>query len=143
MTHSMTVPLFALLGFAVWTLAILVATIGVHRWSLILTKRAGIHTFSADAATGPDWYRRATRAHANCIENLPVFSAIVAVASFTGVESALLDALSIAVLGARICQSSVHIAFTQGARAVSVRFSFFTVQLLSMFWMVLSVIQIG
>ena len=89
----MTVPLFTLLGFALWTLTVLMVTVGVHRWSLILTGRAPIHTFPADAPTGPDWYRRATRAHLNCVENLPVYVAIVGVASFAGVGGSLLDAL--------------------------------------------------
>ena len=60
----MTVPLFTLLGFALWTLLVLVATIGIYRWTLILTGRAPIHAFRADAANEAAWYQRATRAHA-------------------------------------------------------------------------------
>ena len=36
MTHSMTIPLWVMLGFAGWTLAVLTASIGVYRWSRIL-----------------------------------------------------------------------------------------------------------
>ena len=128
----MTLPLFTLLGFAVWTLLVLMATIGVHRWTLILSGRAAIHTFPADAPSGPDWYRRATRAHLNCVENLPVFASIVVVLIQVGVAGAAVDALCCIVLGARVCQTSVHVGFVQTARAVSIRFSFFTLQLLSM-----------
>jgi uncharacterized MAPEG superfamily protein len=131
----MTLPLLTLLGFATWTLVVLATTIGVHRWRLILTKRARINAFPADASNGPDWYQRATRAHLNCVENLPVYGAIVLVATLAGRHGLLLDTLSIAVLCARVCQTSIHVAFVQTERAVSFRFSFFTVQLLAMLWM--------
>src|SRR5436305_14358955 len=78
---TMTLPLLTLLGFAAWMLVLLAATVGVHRWSLILTKRARVNAFPADAPTGPGWYQRATRAHMNCVENLPVYGAIILVAT--------------------------------------------------------------
>lgn len=132
----MTLPLLTLLGFATWTLLVLMATIGLYRWLSILSGRAAIHTFPADAPTGPDWYRRATRAHANCVENLPVYASIVVVLSLVGVEGRAVDALCCIVLGARVCQTLVHVGFAQTARVVSVRFSFFSLQLLSMLWLV-------
>jgi uncharacterized MAPEG superfamily protein len=128
----MTLPLFTLLGFSTWTLLVLMATVGVYRWTLILSGSAAIHTFPADAPTGADWYRRATRAHANCVENLPVYASIVFVLSWIGLEGPPVDALCCIVLGARVCQTSIHVGFEQTARAVSFRFSFFTLQLLSM-----------
>jgi uncharacterized MAPEG superfamily protein len=137
----MTLPLLSLLGFAVWTLLVLTATVGVHRWGLILTKRARINAFPADAQNGPDWYQRATRAHLNCIENLPVYGVIVLVATFAGRGGWLLDALSIAVLCARICQTSVHLVFVQSERAVTWRFSLFSVQLVAMLWMAVLVVK--
>ena len=66
-----------LLGFATWTLLLLMATVGVYRWSRILTGRVEVRNFRADQVEGEDWYKRAMRAHANCVENLPVFGAIV------------------------------------------------------------------
>jgi uncharacterized MAPEG superfamily protein len=137
----MTLPLLALLGFAAWTLVVLAATVGVHRWRLILTKRARINAFPADAATGPDWYQRATRAHMNCVENLPVYGAIVLVATLVGRHGRLFDALSVTVLCARVCQTLIHVAFVQTECAVSYRFSFFTVQLVAMLWM--AVLAVG
>lgn len=136
----MNMPLTTLLGFATWTLLVLMATIGVHRWTMIMSGRAQIHTFPADAPDGPGWYKRATRAHANCIENLPVYASIVLVLITVGVSGPMVDALCCVVLGARICQTSVHIAFEQSARVVSFRFSFFTIQLLSMLWLVLLIV---
>ena len=73
----MTLPVWMLVGFAAWTVLLLVATVGVYRWSRILTGRVPIRNFRADQIEGEDWYKRAMRAHANCVENLPVFTAIV------------------------------------------------------------------
>ena len=71
------VPVWMLVGFATWTVLLLLATVGVYRWSRILTGRMPIRSFRADQIEGADWYIRAMRAHANCVENLPVFGAIV------------------------------------------------------------------
>ena len=137
----MTVPLWALLGFAMWTVILLLATVGVYRWSRILTGRVPIREFRADHIEGEDWYRRAMRAHANCIENLPVFGAIVLALYVSGVGGAVTDALSIAVLVARVMQSLVHVCFAQTNTVVSVRFAFFFTQLVC--FLSLTVIVIG
>jgi uncharacterized MAPEG superfamily protein len=129
-----------LLGFALWTLGLLMFTVGVHRWRSILGGKASIHEFPADAPSGPDWYKRATRAHLNCIENLPVFAAIVFVASAAGVRGPPLDALGVAILCARVVQTITHVGFVQTARAVSVRFTFFSVQLVAMLAMIVIVL---
>jgi uncharacterized MAPEG superfamily protein len=131
----MTTPVWVLLGFAGWTLIILLLSVGVYRWSLILTGRRGIAAFSHDGSGGADWYKRATRAHANCIENLPVYAAIVLAARCAQLDDPLLDALACALLSARVIQSLVHISFVQTNRVVSVRFSFFMVQFICMSWM--------
>jgi hypothetical protein len=36
----MTIPLWVLLGFAAWTLLTLFTTVGVYRWTRILTGRS-------------------------------------------------------------------------------------------------------
>ena len=59
---SMPIPVWVLLGFATWTLLILFATVGVYRWSRILTGRTAIATWRADEQQGSEWYRRAMRA---------------------------------------------------------------------------------
>jgi uncharacterized MAPEG superfamily protein len=127
----MTIPQWTLLGFAAWTLALLMATVGVYRWGNILFSNAAIASFRSDALEGAGWYQRGTRAHANCIENLPVFGAIVYLMSVTGLQGPWADGLCIAVLLARICQSTVHISHEQTNAFVAVRFSFYSVQLVS------------
>jgi len=48
----MTVPVGMLVGFATWTVLLLLATIGVYRWSRILTGRVPIRSFGADQIEG-------------------------------------------------------------------------------------------
>lgn len=132
MPPHLTVLQWTLLGFASWTLAVLAFTVGLHRWSRILRGGVGLNEFPADASNGPDWYQRGTRAHANCVENLPVYGAIVFVASIAHVGGGLVDVLAVTTLAARVVQSLVHVAFVQTHRVVSVRFSFFLVQLVAM-----------
>jgi uncharacterized MAPEG superfamily protein len=127
----MTVPVWMLLGFAGWTVILLLATVGVYRWSRILTGRVPIREFRADRIEGEDWYRRAMRAHANCIENLPVFGAIVFALHVGEVRGPAVDTLSIAILIARVLQSLVHVGLAQTNAVVSIRFAFFLVQLVS------------
>ncbi|HEY8002902.1 MAG TPA: MAPEG family protein [Phenylobacterium sp.] len=128
----MSLSLWMLLGFAAWTLAVLLFGVGVRRWALILTGRAALASFPGDTPHGSPAYRRATRAHANCVENLPVFAAIVLTAAVVHAQSASLDRLAATVLVARIAQSSVHLALPETNRTVAVRFGFFLVQVAAM-----------
>lgn len=132
----MTVPVWMLLGFAMWTALLLLFTIGVYRWSRIFSGRVAIRNFPADAAGGAEWYRRATRAHANCIENLPVFGAIVFALYAGHVTGSLVDALAVTVLVARILQSLVHVCFVHTDTVASLRFTFFFVQFICFLWLV-------
>lgn len=131
----MTTPVWVLLGFAGWTLLTLLTTVGLYRWSRILTGRAKVNEFPADLPHGEDWYRRAMRAHANCVENLPVYGAIVVAAIASGATSSTLDVLAIILLIARVCQTIVHVAFAQTPIFVSIRFAFFFTQIICMFAM--------
>jgi uncharacterized MAPEG superfamily protein len=135
----MTVPVWVLLGFAFWTLITLLGSVGVYRWSRILTGRAGLSEFPADVPQGSDWYRRAMRAHMNCVENLPVYAAIVVAIIASGVRSEILDVLAIVLLVARVFQTITHIAFEPTNTVVGVRFAFFFTQLVCMFWMGITV----
>jgi uncharacterized MAPEG superfamily protein len=132
----MTVPVWMLLGFATWTVLLLLFTVGIYRWSRIFTGRVAIRNFPADASGGEDWYKRATRAHANCIENLPVFGVIVLALHAGNVTSTLVDALAVTVLIGRILQSLVHVCFVHTNTVASVRFTFFFVQFVCFFWLI-------
>lgn len=137
----MTVPVWMLLGFATWTLLLLFATVGVYRWTRILTGRIAIRDFRADRVEGEDWYLRSMRAHANCIENLPVFAVIVLALNVAGVGGLTVNFLSISVLVARVAQSLVHVCFVQTNTVAAVRFTFFTVQIVSLFALIILVVR--
>ena len=132
----MTLPLWMLLGFATWTVLLLLVTVGIYRWSQILTRRVPISEFRADPVEGKDWYKRSMRAHANCIENLPVFGAIVFALYAGDVANATVNVLAVAILAARIMQSLVHVCLVQTNTVVSVRFGFFFVQIVSFLWLI-------
>jgi uncharacterized membrane protein YecN with MAPEG domain len=125
----MSVPIWMLLAFAAWTVLLLSFTIGVYRWSRILTGQSPINEFRADQVEGADWYRRSMRAHANCVENLPVFGSIVFALYVSQLGGATVSFLSITVLVARVMQSLVHICFPQTNTVAAMRFAFFFVQL--------------
>lgn len=131
----MSLPLWMLLGFCGWTFAILGLGVGVWRWALIFGGRAAITDFPADTPHGSDGYRRVVRAHANCLETLPVFAAVVLMAETIHVHSPLLDMLACTVMAARVVQSCVHMLFVERPRTVAVRFSFFLVQFVAIVWM--------
>ena len=139
----MTIPTLMLLGFAGWTVALLASTIGIYRWALIFAGRAAVNGFPADAPEGADWYKRAMRAHANCIENLPVFAAIVIALHVSGAGGAAADFASIAILAARIMQSLVHVCLPQTSAVVTVRFSFLMVQLVGFATLIMIIVRHG
>ena len=140
---TLEIPVLVLLLFAGWTLLVLLATVGVYRWSRILTGRAHLAEFQADVPHGSDWYRRAMRAHANCLENLPVYGAIVLGAVAAGVRSGTLDVLAITFLAARVLQTITQLAFEQTDAVVGVRFTFFATQVGCMLWMIALVLTRG
>lgn len=124
----MTLPVWMLLGFAVWTIVLLFVTVGVYRWSRILSGRVEIKDIRADRPEGREWYLRSLRAHANCVENLPLFAVIVFAMHVSQTTSPAADAMSVAVLAARVCQSTTHVAFVQTNAVALVRFLFFLTQ---------------
>jgi uncharacterized MAPEG superfamily protein len=128
----MSLPLWMLLAFAGWTLLVLMAGVGVQRWSLIFAGRAALTSFPGDTPHGSEAYRRATRSHANCVENLPVFGAIVLTAAVADLAPPHMDALAVATMAGRIVQTSIHMLLPETNATIAVRFSFFLVQVLAM-----------
>ena len=132
----MSIPVWVLLGFAFWTLLLLFTTVGVYRWSRILTGRTRISEWRADEQQGSEWYRRAIRAHMNCVENLPIYTAIVVALLAARVTTPIIDLLAMTMLVARICQSLVHLLLNQTTTVAAIRFGFYFVQVICMFAMV-------
>jgi uncharacterized membrane protein YecN with MAPEG domain len=121
-----------LLAFAGWTLLLLLVGVGVYRWSLIFAGKATLTSFPGDTPHGSAAYRRAVRAHANCIENLPVFGAIVLTAAVADLTPPHMGALAVTTMAARIVQSSVHMLLPETNRTIGVRFTFFLLQVVAM-----------
>ena len=131
----MNILVLTLLGFAFWTLLVLLGTVGIYRWNHILHGRIRIEKFKAGDDMGNEFYRRAMRAHANCVENLPVYGAIVLTAVCFGISCTVISILAIVLLVTRICQTVVHISCNETSLTVSIRFSFFLIQIICMLTM--------
>jgi uncharacterized MAPEG superfamily protein len=132
MDQGVNIPVLVLLGFAAWTLTILVGSVGIYRWQRILTGRACIAEWRADLVQGSEWYQRAMRAHMNCVENLPIYSAIVVALTAFGLHGTAIDDLAVVMLTARIAQSTVHIVLPLTNIATGIRFALYLVQVISM-----------
>jgi uncharacterized MAPEG superfamily protein len=128
----MSTPVLVLLGFAAWTLLTLFGSIGVYRWQRILTGRASIAEWRADVPQGNEWYQRAMRAHMNCVENLPIYTAVVVALVATNMQSATIDRLAVALMIARVAQTFTHIALPPTNAVTSLRFGFFCTQVACM-----------
>lgn len=116
----------ALLLFALWTLITMFISNG-YRLSQIMTFANPINAFPRSAPNAdPGLFVRARDAHANCMENLPIFAAIVLAAAAMG-QSPVADAAGHYVLLARVAQSVVHMIGTSVV-LVWVRASFFFIQ---------------
>ena len=127
----MTTPLLCLLAFTAWTLGLVLVVIGPFRVGNVLLGRARANSFTPAVPHGPDWYQRAMRAHANCVENLPVFGALVLVGHVVGVRDGLFATLAMVVMGARVCQTAAHLSSGR-SRVVNIRFGFFLTQVCAM-----------
>ena len=124
----MLLSYWALLGFVAWTLLLLVFGIGVTRVGQVMRKEARANSFNPQVPHGTDGYQRRMRAHLNCVENLPIFAALVLLGAALGASGSSFQAAAIAVLPLRVGQSVAHIASGRN-RAVLVRFAFFSAQL--------------
>lgn len=136
----MNLSLWMLLAFAGWTLLVLLVGVGVYRWTLIFAGKAMLTSFPGDTPHGSPAYRRAVRAHANCIENLPVFGAIILTAAAANLAPPHMGSLAVATVASRIVQTSIHMGLPESNTTIGVRFSFFTVQALAMIAMTVLVV---
>jgi uncharacterized MAPEG superfamily protein len=122
----------ALAGFIGWALLLLVVMEAV-RSQLVLRGRVAANGFTPDNAGLSPFMQRLARAHANCIEGLPLFGGLLVVAIITD-RAHVTDPLAYLFLGSRMFQSLVHLASSSSA-AVTVRFVAFAVQMaIGLYW---------
>ena len=130
----MTPTLAALTGFVAWSLFLLVL-MELLRTRLVLTGAVPANSFTPDNANLSPFMQRLARAHANCVEGLPIFGGLMLIAVVNG-WSTVTDPLAYVFLVARILQSLIHLA-SVSATAVTLRFSAFAVQMvIGAYWAV-------
>jgi uncharacterized MAPEG superfamily protein len=128
----MTPTLIALAGFIAWALLLLIIMEAI-RTKLVMSGAVPANGFTPDNSNLSPFMQRLARAHANCIEGLPIFGGLMLVAVVAGM-SGVTDSLALLLLGARIVQSTIHLASTSPA-AVTARFAAFAVQMgIAAYW---------
>ncbi len=128
----MNPTLTALTGFATWTLALLVLMEAI-RSKLVLAKEVPANGFQPDNANLSPFMQRLARAHANCLESLPLVGTLMLVAVVSD-KAFVTDPLAYQLLAARIIQSLIHLS-SLSPLAVSFRFTAFAVQLgIAAYW---------
>src|SRR3954463_12497739 len=128
----MSTSAYVLTLFIAWTLLLLVL-MEIVRSGLVVTGRARSNEFTPDNANVSPFMQRLARAHANCLEGLPIFGGLLVVALVTG-RTEVTDPLALWLLGARVIQSSIHLASLSVA-AVNARFTAFAVQMaIAIYW---------
>jgi uncharacterized MAPEG superfamily protein len=115
----------ALIGYAAWTLLLLIAIILV-RTVLTLKGERAANSFAPWGEDVSPFSGRLCRAHANCYENLPVFASLILLALVTD-NAVVTDPLARWVLVARVTQSVVHL-ISASEIAVTLRVTLLLVQ---------------
>lgn len=122
----------ALTLFVAWALFLLVL-MEVLRTRLVLAKQVPPTGFTPDNTNLSPFMQRLARAHANCIEGLPIFGGLMLIAVVTS-HTAVTDSLAYAFLAARLVQSVIHLS-SVSSRAIVLRFTAFSLQLIiAVYW---------
>jgi uncharacterized MAPEG superfamily protein len=130
----MNPTLAAFTGFVSWSLCLLVLIEGI-RTKLVATKAVPANGFTPDNLSLSPFMQRLARAHANCVEGLPIFGGLMLIAAVAG-KTAVTDPLAYYFLAARVLQSLVHLSSVT-AMAVTLRFACFAVQMgIGVYWAV-------
>lgn len=117
----------ALLYYVLLMIALVLIYAG-YRIPLVLTFKKPADSWGRDKKPDdPGIVTRASHAHANTVENLPLFAAVVLAAAALG-QNAVVDGLACYVLYARLAQVAVHLIGTSFI-LVLLRATFFLAQL--------------
>ena len=99
----------------------------------LLTKAVAANGFNPENSNLSPFMQRLARAHANCVEGLPIFGGLMLIAVVAG-RTPITDPLAYYFIFARILQSVIHLS-SLSALAVTFRFSAFAVQLgIGLYW---------
>jgi len=125
----MSIPLLSLLGFIIWTLVMLII-LSICRWMHITKGHVSLQAVQPDQNYNhpSDLHRRVTRAHLNCLENLPIYTGLIFIVYTLGLKGVLLDSLAVIFILSRIIQSLIHLSVPQTNKIIPFRSLFYGVQ---------------
>jgi len=115
----------ALLGFTGWTAVHAALVVGARVGAVLAGKKKANEFQKSRDGGEATFIARVGKSHANCLENLPLFAAVVLVNKAFG--GASLGALPTYYLFARIAQSLAHWSGV-GEMHINARFGFFLAQ---------------
>jgi uncharacterized MAPEG superfamily protein len=105
-TTNMTLPLWGLAIFIIWTIAVVVLLLAVR------IKHLSAGGSPKDFGTPNDesllW--RLFRVQSNLVENLPLYIGVVFLLTVRGVSGTVVDSLVVVYIGFRLVHSLIHIA---------------------------------
>ena len=122
----MNSTLTAFTGFVAWSLLLLVVMEAI-RSKLVVTKVIPANGFNPENSNLSPFMQRLARAHANCVEGLPIFGSLMLIAAVSG-KTAITDPAAFTFLALRVLQSLIHLS-SLSALAVTLRFSAFAAQM--------------
>jgi uncharacterized MAPEG superfamily protein len=121
-----------LVGLTLWTLILLILMEAL-RTRYVVTKAVAANQFRPDNSNLSPFMQRLARAHANCVESVPIFGILLIAALLTN-RAEITNFLAPWRLAARLIQSCVHLASLSVA-AVNVRFVAFAAQIaIAVYW---------
>lgn len=131
----MSPSLASLLGFAALTLLPVLVSISYRGVLVLLGRRRADDWTRGRAVEDPPVIKRITDAHANCLEMLPVFAAVILIAEIAG-AGAVTHALAPWFLAARVGQFASHTIAVNHWMVFLARFPFFFIQVaILIYWL--------
>jgi uncharacterized MAPEG superfamily protein len=116
----------AVLLYAAWTLLLPIVYAGFRAPMIISGRKRADHWERGKPVDDPPILVRAKGVHLNCMENFPIFAAVVCIAALLG-KSAVVDSMAAYVLYARLAQGVVHLSGTS-LPLIALRGLFYAVQ---------------
>lgn len=105
----MSVSVHALLLFTGWTFLLILLVFAYRGAALLRGTPITAWPRGSKNPNDPGFIQRVADAHANTLENLPIFAVLVLAAQAIG-KAEVTDGLAMFVVYARVAQSAVHIA---------------------------------
>jgi uncharacterized MAPEG superfamily protein len=103
---AMSVPLWGLVIFILWTIAVVVLLLTVR----IRHLAAGGSPKDFGTPNDESLLWRLFRVQANLVENLPLYIGVVFLLTVRGVSGLIIDALIVVYMAARLIHSAIHMA---------------------------------